>query len=137
MELTSGIWASLAAVGASTALAFIVTLILGIVLLSLLYLGSAIVVLERFARVSARPGWTVFFGLVVSAVFGLIGLEPEIRARPWPELGPVYLAASVRIAWSEDGDHSLKPRVRSGRTEAQNLAEAVRVVAAFVNELRA
>jgi predicted alpha/beta-hydrolase family hydrolase len=39
------------------------------------------------------------------------------------------------VVWSEDGDHSLKPRVRSGRTEAQNLAEAVRVVAAFVNEL--
>jgi predicted alpha/beta-hydrolase family hydrolase len=42
------------------------------------------------------------------------------------------LAAGIRVHWIEDGDHSLKPRKSSGRTEAQNLAEAVAAVAAFV-----
>jgi len=36
------------------------------------------------------------------------------------------------VHWIEDGDHSLKPRKSSGRTEAQNLAEAMDAVAAFV-----
>ncbi len=67
--------------------------------------------------------------LVVQGTRDRLGAREEVEGYP--------LAASVRVAWSEDGDHSLKPRVRSGRTEAQNLAEAVRVVAAFVNELRA
>ncbi len=42
------------------------------------------------------------------------------------------LAPGIRIHWIEDGDHSLKPRKSSGRTEAQNLAEAVAAVADFV-----
>jgi predicted alpha/beta-hydrolase family hydrolase len=42
------------------------------------------------------------------------------------------LSPGIRVHWIEDGDHSLKPRKSSGRTEAQNLAEAVAVVAAFV-----
>jgi len=42
------------------------------------------------------------------------------------------LSPSIRVHWIEDGDHSLKPRKSSGRSEAQNLAEAVAVVAAFV-----
>ena len=48
------------------------------------------------------------------------------------EVAGYKLAAAVRIHWIEDGDHSLKPRKSSGRTEAQNLAEAVAAVAAFV-----
>jgi len=42
------------------------------------------------------------------------------------------LSPNIRVHWIEDGDHSLKPRKSSGRSEAQNLAEAVAVVAAFV-----
>ena len=42
------------------------------------------------------------------------------------------LAASIRIHWLEDGDHSWKPRKASGRSEAQNLAEAAAVAADFV-----
>jgi predicted alpha/beta-hydrolase family hydrolase len=42
------------------------------------------------------------------------------------------LSPSIRVHWIEDGDHSLKPRKSSGRTEAQNLAEAVAAVAAFL-----
>lgn len=42
------------------------------------------------------------------------------------------LSSKIRIVWLEDGDHSFKPRVSSGRTEKQNLEEAIRAVAGFV-----
>lgn len=35
------------------------------------------------------------------------------------------LSPAIRIHWSQDGDHSLKPRKGSGRTEDQNLGEAI------------
>ena len=44
------------------------------------------------------------------------------------------LSPMVRIVWITDGDHALIPRRRSGRSEAQNLAEAVSAVARFVGE---
>jgi predicted alpha/beta-hydrolase family hydrolase len=46
------------------------------------------------------------------------------------------LSPQIRIAWMEDGDHSLAPRVSSGRTKAQNMAAAVAEAAAFVESLR-
>ena len=45
------------------------------------------------------------------------------------------LSEGVRVHWLPDGDHGLKPRKASGRTEAENLAEAVRAAARFVFEV--
>jgi predicted alpha/beta-hydrolase family hydrolase len=45
------------------------------------------------------------------------------------------LSPSIRVHWIEDGDHSYRPRARSGRTERQNLDEAIEAVAAFVGAL--
>jgi len=42
------------------------------------------------------------------------------------------LAPSIRIEWMEDGDHSFKPRVSSGRTEKGNLEAAIAAVVGFV-----
>jgi lipoprotein-releasing system permease protein len=101
MEITSGIGAALVAFGASLALAFIVMLIIGIAMVALLYLGSAVVVLERFARVSTKGGWVVFFGLVVSMLVGLILLEnmqPEASGQAWDEWLPIYLGFAGRLA---------------------------------------
>jgi uncharacterized protein len=42
------------------------------------------------------------------------------------------LSPAIRIEWLEDGDHSFKPRVRSGRTETDNLSAAIKLVAGFV-----
>ena len=42
------------------------------------------------------------------------------------------LASMVSLRWMPDGDHGLKPRKRSGHTEAENLAAAVAAVAAFI-----
>ena len=42
------------------------------------------------------------------------------------------LSPRIAMHWLEDGDHSWKPRVSSGRTEAQNLAEGIAAIAAFL-----
>src|SRR5260221_941768 len=46
------------------------------------------------------------------------------------------LSRSIRVEWLEDGDHSFKPRAKSGRTEAQNLDAAIAYVAEFIATLR-
>jgi predicted alpha/beta-hydrolase family hydrolase len=45
------------------------------------------------------------------------------------------LSKSIRIEWLEDGDHSFKPRARSGRTEADNLNAAINYIASFIAQL--
>jgi uncharacterized protein len=45
------------------------------------------------------------------------------------------LSPQIRIAWIDDGDHSFKPRARSGRTEQQNLAAAIEAVRDFFDAL--
>ena len=42
------------------------------------------------------------------------------------------LSLAVRIEWLEDGDHSFKPRARSGRTEADNVGAAIAFVTEFI-----
>lgn len=51
------------------------------------------------------------------------------------EVAGYRLSPAIRIVWLEDGDHSFKPRASSGRTEAQNVGEAVEAVAGFVGSL--
>ncbi len=48
------------------------------------------------------------------------------------EVAGYKLSTAIRIEWLEDGDHSFKPRVRSGRTEADNLRAAIALVAGFI-----
>ena len=45
------------------------------------------------------------------------------------------LAPSIRVAWLEDGDHSWKPRVRSGETLEGHMARAIREASEFVRSL--
>jgi Predicted hydrolase of the alpha/beta-hydrolase fold len=42
------------------------------------------------------------------------------------------LSPQIRIEWMPDGDHSFKPRAKSGVTETQNVTRAVEVAAAFM-----
>jgi predicted alpha/beta-hydrolase family hydrolase len=42
------------------------------------------------------------------------------------------LSPAIRLHWLPDGDHSLKPRRASGRSERDNLDEAVAAAAAFI-----
>ncbi len=51
------------------------------------------------------------------------------------EVAGYGLPPNIRVRWLADGDHSFVPRKRSGRTEADNLAEAVNEIADFVHEI--
>jgi|ERR1700722_3757387 len=48
------------------------------------------------------------------------------------EVGGYILSRAIRVEWIEDGDHSFKPRVRSGRTEADNVRAAIGLAAEFI-----
>ncbi len=45
------------------------------------------------------------------------------------------LSRKIRLEWIEDGDHSFKPRARSGRTESGNLEAAVAHIVKFMKSL--
>ena len=51
------------------------------------------------------------------------------------EVEAYSLSASIRVHWLVDGDHGLKPRKKSGRTEADNWAEAMNAVIGFLGTL--
>jgi predicted alpha/beta-hydrolase family hydrolase len=51
------------------------------------------------------------------------------------EVADYHLSAKIRVVWIEAGDHSLKPPARSGRTEVQNLADAISEVRRFLADL--
>lgn len=55
------------------------------------------------------------------------GAMAEVLAYP--------LSNTIQLAWLNDGDHSFKPRRRSGMTEAQNRQQAVRFIVDFVARL--
>ncbi|MEL6343054.1 MAG: alpha/beta family hydrolase [Myxococcota bacterium] len=50
------------------------------------------------------------------------------------EVDEYNLSEAVTVQWIEDGDHSLKPRRRSGRTLEQNLAAAVAATVTFLRD---
>jgi lipoprotein-releasing system permease protein len=94
-----GLWQWLAATGGVLALVFIVGLVIALAVMTTVFLGSAVVVLERFARVSRRPASVVAFGLIVSAcIAGVLVHEqrPELSVAPWREWFEVYRAYFVR-----------------------------------------
>jgi predicted alpha/beta-hydrolase family hydrolase len=66
--------------------------------------------------------------LVVQGTRDALGSREEVTG--------YRLSPSIRVHWIEDGDHSLKPRARSGRSERQNLDEGVDAVAQFICGLR-
>jgi predicted alpha/beta-hydrolase family hydrolase len=51
------------------------------------------------------------------------------------DVGRYELSPSIRIEWLEDGDHSFKPRARSGRSEADNIRAAIDLLARFIASL--
>lgn len=51
------------------------------------------------------------------------------------EVAGYVLSPAILINWIADGDHSLTPRKRSGRSEKQNWCEGVEMAAAFVTGL--
>lgn len=48
------------------------------------------------------------------------------------EVQTYSLGAAIELAWMADGDHSFKPRKKSGRTLEQNLADAADAAVEFI-----
>jgi len=86
-------WNLLTAAGSTVALSLIIAMAVGISGLTLVFVGSAVVALEQFAR-AARRGWALVSTVLVwSAIAGYAGLEswaPEASVAPWPEFGRAY-----------------------------------------------
>lgn len=51
------------------------------------------------------------------------------------EVAGYSLSPSIELAWIEDGDHSFKPRKKSGRSLAQNLDAVAESALAFIRRL--
>ena len=65
--------------------------------------------------------------LIVQGTRDALGSREDVAA--------YRLSSSIRFVWIEDGDHSFKPRKSSGRTEAQNLSEAIVRVQEFLSSI--
>jgi predicted alpha/beta-hydrolase family hydrolase len=52
------------------------------------------------------------------------------------EVATYKLPRAIRIRWLTDGEHSFKPRKKSGATEEQNLQAAIDEIKSFVQRLR-
>jgi predicted alpha/beta-hydrolase family hydrolase len=63
----------------------------------------------------------------------LQGMRDAFGARE--EVVKYRLSPRIQFCWIEDGDHSFKPRARSGRTQEQNLAAAIAEVVKFERRL--
>ena len=50
------------------------------------------------------------------------------------EVAGYRLSANVKVRWLPDGDHSFKPRKKSGRTQGQNWEEAIAAIGDFVRD---
>ena len=90
-SLATLLWDFLAAGGGTLALAFIVALAFGIVALALLFFGSAVVALERFARVKKSWQTTIPVWWVWSLVIGVAYLHAD-----HPELAVESLSVKLR-----------------------------------------
>jgi lipoprotein-releasing system permease protein len=100
-SLAGAVWGVLTATGGTLALTFIVAIFLGIAALTLLFLGSAVVALEQFARASTSWRNLVGFGLVWSGVVSggyLYQFHPELSAQPWTEWLRNWLVATGAAA---------------------------------------
>jgi hypothetical protein len=75
--LTTQLWDWISAAGGTLALSFIVAIALGICVNTVLFLGSAVVVLERFARATQRLRSVVIVTLVWAALLGALGTDVE------------------------------------------------------------
>ncbi len=51
------------------------------------------------------------------------------------EVDTYKLSKAIKLKWMEDGDHGLKPRKSSGRTEQQNWEEAVEAIGQFADRV--
>jgi lipoprotein-releasing system permease protein len=94
-----GLWQSLAAAGGALALVFIVGLVVALAVMTTVFLGSAVIVLERFARVCRSPVGVAVSALLLAAGVAAILLHeqrPELGVAPWSEWFAAYRGYLLR-----------------------------------------
>jgi lipoprotein-releasing system permease protein len=99
-ELLVGAWTVLTAAGGTVALGLILAIALGINAMSLLFLGSAVVALERFARVATRRGVIAACILVWAALLGAFSLYWSGDALAGADLAQWLRAFGIGSAWA-------------------------------------
>ena len=52
------------------------------------------------------------------------------------EVESYHLSPNIKLHWIRDGDHGLKPRKRSGRTESDNFTDAANAIADYIHNLK-
>ncbi|MGB5373075.1 MAG: alpha/beta family hydrolase [Polyangiales bacterium] len=65
--------------------------------------------------------------LIVQGTRDPLGTEEEVAG--------YSLSRAIELAWMEDGDHSFKPRKRSGRTLDQNFEAAAAAAVGFIRRI--
>ena len=96
--LATEIWEALSVAGGSVALSFIVALAVGISALAVLFFGSAVVVLERFARAVRRPRSVAIVTVVWAMLLGTLGMDEEFLEGlgvPWPGMYEAWLYTAL------------------------------------------
>jgi len=96
--LSSELWSWLSTAGGSLALTFIVAIALGICVTTVVFLGSAVVVLERFARATRRFTSVVLVTLVWAGLLGSLGADVDLLDSlgiEWPGTFSAWLLASL------------------------------------------
>ncbi len=86
------VWDALTAAGGTLALTLIVAIAVGFNALALLFIGSAVVALERFARVARSPRTLAVAALVWSAVLGFGALQHFAPESANAATGEAFLA---------------------------------------------
>lgn len=95
-------WEWLAQGGGTLALTFIVALALGIVSLTAIYVGSAVIVLSGFARMTRGVRWILFFGACTALLHAAMRVQqilPELgeRTGEWIQLFATSLGTSALL----------------------------------------
>lgn len=93
MDLLANLENAVSAVGGGVAVAFIVALAAGIVVMTLVYLVSALLVLDRFARVAAGGGRVLASSLGVALLVSLLATMesvPSDSVFTWAEWGGIF-----------------------------------------------
>jgi lipoprotein-releasing system permease protein len=100
-SIVSMLWDLLTATGGTVAIALIAGIALGINAMTLLFAGSAVVALERFARVARRPRSLLGFGLLWSLLLGALLVytrAEELAGRDAGERLAAWVGASLGCA---------------------------------------
>jgi lipoprotein-releasing system permease protein len=94
----TGLWQALSATGGSLALVFIVALVLGLCAMAVLFFGSAVVVLERFAREANRWPSALLVTIALAMLLGALGTDEETLEGlgfVWPGLFQAWLLSAL------------------------------------------